>query len=274
MAIAPELLLVGGDLTRDGSIHRYELKEMRADLEALPFPVHVIPGNMDTGNKHTRLNGCHRRPNQCTDLELNVTSAQLEQFADLFGPLWWAVEHKNARFCGVADMIVNSGLPEEDAFWRWAEQLVPRPRAEHQVWITHYPLFLDRPDEPNWRIDDPDHYYDWYFCIDQPGRCRLLELFKATGAELVISGHVHCHKVTDVDGIRFEIAPATSFPQWADRWPDGDPTLGFMRYQVTEQGIEGTLVPLEKPYDLEGYGPGGHPAPGSRDYSLAWAKDA
>ena len=33
-----------------------------------------------------------------------------------------------------------------------------------------------------------------------------------------------------------------------------------------------TFAPLEKVSDQEGYGPGGHPAPEARDYSLAWEK--
>ena len=132
---------------------------------------------------------------------------------------------------------------------------------------------MDDPDEPDWQIDDPDQYANWYFSIDQPGRERLLALFEATGAEIVISGHVHCHKVTVARGIRFEISPSPAFAQFRDRWPDGDPTLGFLRYDVSESGIKATLVPLTKTYQLDGYGPGGHPAAHARDYSLAWGTD-
>ena len=53
----PEFLLVGGDLTRDGYIHRYELENIREDLQRLPFPVYAIPGNMDVGNKHSTRSG-------------------------------------------------------------------------------------------------------------------------------------------------------------------------------------------------------------------------
>jgi len=273
LAIEPDLLLVGGDVTRDGSIHRYELEEMKADLDSLPFPVHVVPGNMDTGNKRADREGRHRGPDQCADLELNVTSEQLRQFASVFGPLWWSFQHKNVRFSGLADMTINSGLPEEAQFWQWAEQQKKLPRAEHHVWIMHYALFMDDPREPAWDIADPDHYHDWYFSIDPPGRERLLDLFKATGADIVISGHIHCRKATYAEGIRFQIAPATCFGQFPDRWPDGDATLGFLKYDVADSGIECAFVPLERTYDLKGYGPGGHPAPHARDYSLAWEKE-
>lgn len=270
--LQPDFVLVGGDLTRDGSIHRFELEEMKADLDALPCPSHVIAGNMDTGNKHTRVEGRHRGADQSTDMELNVTSGQLQQFASVFGPLWWSFDHKGVRFSGFTDMVVNSGLPEEQRFWDWAAGQAARPRAEHHVWILHYPLFVDRPDEPNWSLADPVNYNNWYFSIDQPGRARLMDLFKATGASLVISGHVHCHKATVVDGICFEISPATSFVQWAKRWPDANANLGFMRYEVGEAGITGTFIPLRKTHSIPGYGPGGHPAPHARDYSLAIEK--
>ncbi len=271
--LAPDLLLVGGDLTRDGSFHLFELEGMKADLDALPFPVHVVPGNMDTGNKHTDHNGRARGAGQSTDLELNVTSEQLQQFADVFGPLWWSFDHKGVRFSGFTDMVVNSGLPEEKAFWAWAAEQAKRPKPKNHVWIMHYALFIEDPHEPNWSIDDPDHYRDWYFSVDQPGRGRLLDLFKQTGADVVISGHIHCHKATRAEGIRFEIAPATSFPQWKNRWPDGNAALGFLQYTVSDAGIESTFVPLRRTHKLEGYGPGGHPVPEKRDYSLAWEKN-
>lgn len=272
--IDPDLVLFGGDLTRDGCIHDFEFEEMKPELYGLPFPVYGVPGNTDTGNKHTHKPGLHRgRADQCEDIDINVTSQQLRNYASLVGPLWWSVDHKNVRFSGLPDMAINSGLPEETEFWRWADEQAKRPRQQYHVWIMHSPLFIDRVDEPNWDISDPERYLEWYFSVDLPGRARLHDLFKATGATMVISGHVHCHKVTYADGIRYEISPSTAFGQWQERWPDGDASLGFLRYDVSDAGIECTFVPLRKSYKLEGYGPGGHPAPHARDYSLAWQKE-
>lgn len=270
--INPDFLLVGGDLTRDGSLHRFELEEMKADLDALPFPVHVIAGNMDTGNKVTHIIGRQRGEDQCTDVELNVTSEVLQQFVSVCGPLWWTFDHNGVRFSGFTDMVVNSGLPEEEEFWNWAEVQRRRPPVDGHLWMMHYPPFVERPDEPSWDITDPAHYNDWYFSVDQPGRQRLIELFEQTHARLVLSGHVHCHRVREVNGIRYIIGPATSFAQWAKRWPDGDATLGFLKCEVAECGINVQRIPLRQIYNLPGYGPGGHPARHTRDYSLAWER--
>jgi hypothetical protein len=62
-------------------------------------------------------------------------------------------------------------------------------------------------------------------------------------------------------------------PQWQDRFPDGDPRLGFYRFDVDDEGIRDTFIPLERESTAEGaYGPGGHPQPEERDYSLAQEK--
>lgn len=269
VACEPDLLLAGGDLTRDGSIHLFELEAIKKDLDALPFPCHVTPGNMDTGNKHTDKQG--RRKNR-DDLALNMTSAQLTQSESVFGPHCWSFDHKNVRFSSFCDMVAGSGLPEEAPFWKWLEAQAERPPAEHHVWMMHSALFTERLDEPNYDITDPDEYLNWYFGIDEPHRSRIMDVLKATNAELLLSGHVHCRKRHEAEGVRFHINPSTAFRQWGNHWPDGDDSLGFIEYTVTADGIEERFEPLAKLSNAKGYGPGGHPKPEERDYSIAWEK--
>ena len=269
--IDPDLILIPGDLTRDGSLHRFEFEQMKEDLDALPFPYHAVPGNMDTGNKHTDQNGSWAQPGvREEDVKLNITSQQVRQYSEFFGPLFWTILHKNVRFSGFCDILCNSGLPEEEELWRWMEDQAHLLAAEHHVWIMHYAPFIDHPGEGNWDITDSNQYLDWYFSVDQPARGRLLEVFKATGASIVISGHIHCRRHCEFDGIRFDFAPATCFGQFGERWPDGDTTLGFLRYDVSDSGIARTFVPLETVSTrTDKRGPGGHPPPEIRDYSQA-----
>jgi len=265
----PDLLLVGGDLTRDGSIHRFELEAVKADLDALPFPYRVTPGNMDTGNKHTDKQGANPKRD---DLALNMTSAQLKQFQDVFGPHCWSFVHKNVRFSSFCDTVAGSGLPEEDALWPWLEAQRGQQRAQHHVWMIHSALFTESLDEPNYDITDPKQYHNWYFGIDEPGRSRIFRVLKDTGADLLLSGHVHCRKRHEAEGIRFHINPSTAFRQWGGHWPDGDDSLGFIEYTVTEENLTERFVPLARVSNAKGYGPGGHPKPEERDYSIAWEK--
>ncbi len=269
--IHPDLLIVGGDLTRDGGLpeHKFELEQIKADLDSLPFPYRVTPGNMDTGNKHTGVNGPNNSRN---DVALNIDSQDLERFSDVFGPYCWSFVHKNVRFSSFCDMVAGSRLPEEKPFWEWMAEQTGQPKARHHVWMMHSPLFVDRLDEPNYDITDPDQYLSWYFGIDEPHRSRIFDVFQKTGANVVLSGHVHCRKTHIAHGITFDIGPSTAFSQWGDHWPDGDASLGFMKYRVDDTGVTSQFIPLAEKSDAKGYGPGGHPPPEERDYSIAWEK--
>jgi len=269
---SPDLVLFGGDVTRDGSIHRWELEEAREEMASMNIPCHVIPGNMDTGNKHSAVQGAREDRD---DVSLSITSAQIAQFESVFGPSTWSFVHKGVRFSGFCDMIINSGLPEEERFWQWAEDLKARAAESNHIWIMHYALFLDSLDEPNWDITREDEYLEWYFSIQEPGRTRLMDLFRATNTTRVITGHIHCRKDHQACGISFDLAPGVAMRQFENRWSDGDPSLGFLKYDVSGDVIRKSFVPLERESTAEGaYGPAGHPKPEMRDYSLAWEKQA
>lgn len=262
-------VVVGGDLTRDGSLHDFEFEEAKSRLDALEIPYRAIPGNMDTGNKHARVQGAR---DDLDDLALNVTSDQLKRFERYFGVSPWTFVHKNVRFTGFYEAVVGSGLPEERVLWEFLERLPSLPPAQFHVVVNHYPLFINHPEEPNFDPTLIEQYQDWYFSIDLPHRERLLRLLKKSRVHIVLSGHIHCRRPEqNFEGIRFFKTAATSFGQWPDRWPDGDMTLGFYRFEVTDAWIQPHFVPLEKVSQRKDcYGPGGHPKPELRDYSLAW----
>jgi len=268
VGLNPDLLLVGGDVARDGNIHDYELAQVRASLDAAGVPWRCVPGNMDTGNKHAEINSRTDRD----DVALNVTDAQLDRFAQIMQPFPWTFVHKTVRFSGCYAAVAGTGLRHEQRLWQWLAELQKLPSTRHHVMLMHYALFVENIDEPNYSISDAEHYSDWYFGIDQPYRGRLFEQFKAARVDLVITGHIHCRRPTQtVDGVRFYYGASTAFPQWGDRWPDGDDTLGFYRFDVHSSGIDCSFVPVNPvSANVDGYGPGGHPKPEMRDYSLAW----
>lgn len=268
--LQPELILVGGDLTRDGTLHDFELEEAKRNLDALEIPYYAVPGNMDVGNKFTLL----QSPTPNDDLSANVTSANLERFARVFGAFPWSFVHRNVRFSGCYAAVAGSGLPQEERFWEFLDALPRLEPAAHHVFMMHYALFLDRPDEDSPAITDPERYHDWYFAISQPHRERIFRALQKAQVEIVLSGHIHCRRpVQEFGGIRFYKAAAVGFGQWANKWADGDTTLGFFEFEVSPSGIHERFVPLEKVSTrTDGYGPGGHPSPQQRDYALAWEK--
>lgn len=269
--LQPELILVGGDLTRDGALHDFELEEAKENLDAMQIPYYAIPGNMDVGNKFTDVQS--GQPNR-DDIAANVTSENLERFTKYFGKFPWTFVHRNVRFSGVYAAVAGSGLPQEERFWEFMKSLPRQEPADFHVFMMHYALFLDSPDEDSPQITDPLRMHDWYFAISDPHRRRIFDLLKKARVDVVLSGHIHCRRpVQEFDGIRFYKAAATGFGQWGDKWLDGDTALGFYEFTVSPHGLEEWFVPLEKiSTRTDGYGLGGHPRPDQRDYSLAWEK--
>jgi len=270
----PEFILIGGDIARDGTLHTWELEEMKRDFDSMNIPYYAVPGNMDAGNKFTAVEG--PRTNR-RDTQICVTSELIQTYESVFGSHAWSFTHKNVRVSGFCDMLLGSGLPEEQHLKAWLEsqrsEQADNPNNEHRIWLMHYALFADSIDEPAWDITKDEEYIEWYFTVDHNHRDWLFELFRDTHTERVITGHIHCRKDHVAGGIHFDLAPGTAFSQWDDRWPDGDPTLGFYRFDVDDTEMKRTFVPLAKvSARTDGYGPGGHPTEEMRDYSLAWEK--
>lgn len=254
----PDFLLVGGDMTRDGSTHRFELEQVQADFDDLPFPTHVIPGNHEIGNKYMK------------GAPMSIQPEFLDRYASVFGPSEWSFDYRGVRFSACNAFLLGSGLPEERLLRTWLLEQGRREPARKHVWMIHPALFADTVDEDDW--DPTDDRRAWYFALDAEPRRFLLEVFKSCGVTDVISAHIHCRRHVRVQGMNVHFAPSTAFPQWRDRWPDGDPTLGFLRFVADEANLDWEFVPLEWRSRKKGYGPGGNPGRNERDYSLAWEK--
>lgn len=265
-----DLLLIGGDLTRDGDTHECEYQLAREDLETLPFPFFVIPGNMDVGNKHTDRQGPY---NNRDDLALNMTSNRLQLFSSYFGPINWSFLHKEVRFTGMYAAVAGSGLREEKSFWRFMERLHELPPARYHVAMMHYWLYMDSLDEPNPDMTrNKDQYLLWYFSIDKPHRTRIFRLLKDAGVNVLFCGHVHTGRPVEIlDGIQIYKTPAAgNTAQLTERWDQIESRCGFQLCRVTEEGIRISFVPGDDQCEeFDNYGPGGHPKLSDRDYSIA-----
>ncbi len=268
-AIEADLLLVGGDLTRDGDTHEFEYHAAREELETLPFPSHVIPGNMDVGNKHTDRQGAW---DDRDDMAMNMRSERLALFESVFGPTCWTFLHKEVRFTGFYAALAGTGLPQEAQFWHFMEGLAGLPQARQHVAMMHYWLYIDSPNEPNWDITQEEQYLPWYFGIDEPHRSRILECLRESSVDILFCGHVHTGRPVEVvDGIRiYKTSSAGNAPQMVDRWDDAETRFGFHRCTVGEHDIDVQFVPGEDQSQAQGgFGPGGHPPIVGRDYSVA-----
>lgn len=264
-----DLLLHGGDFTRDGDTHVYEYGMARQDLDTLPFPTFAIPGNMDVGNKHTLVQGSRKTSD---DVALNMNSDRLRLFATYFGSPNWTFMHRDVRFTGFYAALAGSGLPEEAQLWDLLDRLPDLPRGRHHVAMMHYWLYINEMDEPTWDLTKEDEYLPWYFSIDQPYRRRIFNQLKKAGVEILFCGHVHTGRpVEEVEGVRIYKTPAGgNTAQMTERWSEFEPRNGYHQCEVTPDGIDVKFIPgNDQSPDKDSYGPGGHPMLNARDYSIA-----
>lgn len=257
-AINPELILVGGDITRDGDTEPEQFANSIKHLNALGIPWRLIPGNMDTGNKITDRDGA--QPDR-KDTELNITEQNLQIFKDEAATFPWTFTHRGIRFSGCYEIIKDTDLPSAAELDTFLAELSELPPAGHHIMLNHYPLFVDDIDERQYDITKEDEYLAWYFGVDPEPRKKLLEAYHASDVTHVLSGHIHCRRPPfDIDGITYIKGASTAMKQFGDRWPDGDDTLGFQVFTVTPDGIEFEFHPLTRiSTHTDGWGPGGHP---------------
>ena len=234
-----DLLPVGGDLTRDGSIHDFELAKAKEEFDALPYPYYAIPGNMDTGNKPTAIPGAtgrddprpkrHRRTLDNCPLFRSLPVDLRPQRGPLHRPL--------RGDCWL-------GLAARARMWDFLENCPPRPLPSTTSLLMHYALFVDALDEPSWDITKEDEYHSWHFTIDNLHRQRLFAACKKTGVEIV--------------SLATSTAAAPANRRWHSLLPlrrdrhapvagplcGRRPAPGLYRFDVSDDGIRDTFIPL------------------------------
>jgi DNA repair exonuclease SbcCD nuclease subunit len=192
-----DLVLFAGDLTDDAAPEDVAMALER--LRQFTVPVCCVPGNHDVGEK---LSVGGTNP---------VTEARLDDYEDRIGPAFFVERFVN-RVCvvGVTASLFNSGLPREEEQWNFLADWLGAPTQETTVLLTHYPPFVEAPDEPadQWNIDPAS-------------RRPLLTLLQQSGVCAVLSGHTHHPLTRRHEGILFATAPAVAFGLPWGRQPEG-----------------------------------------------------
>jgi 3',5'-cyclic AMP phosphodiesterase CpdA len=213
---SPDLVVHVGDLSMDGMHDEAELAYGRAQMDTVPGPWRVIPGNHDIGDA----------PSAHVDPEEEVTTTRLARWCDLFGPDRWVIDLGRWRLVGLNAQLLGTGLPQEAEQWDFLEDALCATREARQrlLLIVHKPIAAPAPEV----AEAPPYRY-----VSSPARERLFERAKEAGVEAVLSGHVHQARELRVDGVTQLWAPTT----WAVLPDDMQPTLGVKRCGLLELGL-------------------------------------
>src|SRR5205085_677338 len=104
----------------------------------------------------------------------SVTAERVAQYEAAFGPSFFADTLFGIQVLGINSSLFGSGLPREQEQWAFLEETLSRAQPWPSLLLTHYPLALERPDEPG----DP------YWNIEPEPRRRLSALLEQGGVRL------------------------------------------------------------------------------------------
>ncbi len=190
----PDLVVHSGDLSLRGTDDVDDLAFARAELDKLPCPVLVIPGNHDIGDTppDTRL----KRP---------LNDERRRNWRSFVGPEWDYTdigEGENGwRVAGLNAQLFDSGFEDEAAQLAWLDESFASAGGRHLALFLHKPIFYAAPEEEKLGLS----------CLYPTGRARLMALCRKHGVKLIGSGHLHVYRAFALDDLQMVWAPATAF---------------------------------------------------------------
>jgi 3',5'-cyclic AMP phosphodiesterase CpdA len=228
--LSPDAVIVSGDLCINGPDSDAEVAFAGEALRRLAPPVYAIPGNHDVGDEP---------PGQ--EADQLIDQHRLQRWLSVFGADRFAFNLGGWRVLGLNAQLLGSGLPQEaeqDA--RLDSELNDASRPV--MLALHKPLFLQSADEAEITASS----------INLAPRARLLDRLDRAPVQVVVSGHLHCHRDVLRDGRRYVWAPSTAFVVPGPVDPDAAASVGVLAIELDEKGarIERIDVPGLVAYDL------------------------
>jgi 3',5'-cyclic AMP phosphodiesterase CpdA len=187
----PDLIIVTGDLVLSDPDVEDDHAFARAQLDRLPAPWRVLPGNHDIGDN--LVSGAMAK---------RVNEDRLARWQRHFGEDRWAFTIDGWLMLGLNAQILNApGLTAEAAQRAWLDAALAQadPTAPVALFL-HKPLFMDHPSET--AMDQSS--------LDLEARRGVVEALAGRDLRLVASGHKHQWRAFDLDGVRHVWAPSTA----------------------------------------------------------------
>ena len=231
----PDLVIVSGDVALSDPDLVEDLVFARRQLDRIPVPWRVIPGNHDIGDNV--VSG---------SMSKRVTAERRQRWLDIFGIDYWREDQGHWTLIGINSLILNSGgLVAELEQERWLEETLKEVPSDRPIALfLHKPLFMDHPSESGVNAS----------CLEFAARGPLLRLFAEKSLRLVGCGHKHQYRSFGLDGVIHLWAPSTgavNFPPDVKMW--GRREVGFLDIRLGSQGIRQRLIGSEFLFRHEAY---------------------
>jgi 3',5'-cyclic AMP phosphodiesterase CpdA len=210
----PDLIIVTGDVVLSDPDEEDDHGFARRQLDRLPGPWRVLPGNHDIGDN--LVSGAMAK---------RVDAQRLRRWHRHFGEDRWSLTLDGWLLLGINAQILNApGLAAEAEQAAWLEAVLAKadPTAPVALFL-HKPLFMDHPSET--AMDQSS--------LDLEARNGVMAMLAGRDLRLVASGHKHQWRAFDLDGVRHVWAPSTASVNGAPtarNW--GLREVGFVEHQL------------------------------------------
>jgi 3',5'-cyclic AMP phosphodiesterase CpdA len=189
-AARPDLVVNTGDISLDGASQEADLAASRLLHDALGLPLRFLPGNHDLGDaQETASHG-----------EAPIDAGRRARYLKHFGPDWWSFDVPGWRVLGIDALLLGSDLAEA------AEQETAAAQALQGLGLRSLALFLHKPLFD--RTAAESKISNRFLTPAQRGR---LTAMLGVAPALIVSGHVHQYRTTEVDGSHHVWGPSTAF---------------------------------------------------------------
>ncbi len=214
----PDLVVHTGDISLDGVSFPEQLQQTKEWLDDLGIPFLVLPGNHDVGEF----------PETAGDLEPPVCEAACQRFIDCFGQFRFVTDIDGWRLIGANALLFGSGLAAEEKQWQFLENAFAGADGRHIAFFSHKPLYKDGVEDTS----KPPRM------LPKPSAERLHVLLQESRGRVIASGHLHEHRLKDIEGVRNVWAPSTSFviDDVLSR-PIGTRRVGFVQYDFEPDDV-------------------------------------
>jgi 3',5'-cyclic AMP phosphodiesterase CpdA len=228
--LSPDAVIVSGDLCINGPDSDDEVAFAGQALRRLEAPVYAVPGNHDVGDEPPG-----QEPDQIIDAD------RLRRWTSVFGADRFAFDLGGWRVLGLNAQLLGSGLAQESEQDVWLDGELDR--ASWPILLAlHKPLFLQSADEAEATAAS----------VNPEPRARLLRRLRGAPVQVVVSGHLHCHRDVVREGLRHVWAPSTAFVPHEPIDSAAAALVGILSIELDDGGarVERIDVPGLVAYDL------------------------
>ena len=217
-SIQPAFVAICGDMVNDPSDEAQVAELNRISGRLSPnIPLYRVSGNHDSSE----------------DDHITPTAESLARYRELFGDDTYSFVEGGVKIIVINSTVVHNPREVQAEYrrqidWLEAELVSARDgQAEKVIVLSHHPLFLEHPDEP-----------DAYFNVPRDNRRPVTGLLETHGVDAVFAGHMHQNNYARHGNMLMIASGSVGYPLGSD-------PSGYRIVTVSNKGIDHRYYSLE-----------------------------